>query len=244
MGFWVHLPLLYTRISVDHSEQIALRLTLEKDPGEAFEWNPSINTPGFDHLTGALQYRSTKNVIRSVILGDFAFTAGQGLLFWRNTGRGKGTSPLQDPLRKSAGARPVASREENAFFRGISLALQPTNHFDIHAFYSIRNLDASLRPMSDSLDYYLSSRSGNGLHRTPLEIARKDAFQERLWGGAAIFNTRNATLGISGYFSRFSHPYVKGDGPQSRYDFTGSGLKGIGLNGRVKLGTVTRGLPR
>lgn len=231
---------LYSRFSANFNDQIFTRLTLEKDPGEAFEWNAPSNTFGFDHLTGGIYIKrkanGTRSWFRQLVFGDFTILSGQGLLFWRNTGRGKGTLPLEDPIRNSTGIKPVASREENAFFRGAALSLAPFPKISLDVFYSKRSLDASTIPGVDSTSGFISALSKNGLHRTDRELSRKDAFQEQIMGGIASFQSAFLDLGVTGYVSQFSHLYKKGDTPDDYFDFAGQSLKGIGLNGKVRSG--------
>ncbi len=115
---------MHARIYVDYANVWRARLTLEKDPGEAFKWRPGQKTYGFDHLSGVVQYRGNGK-IEGIILGDYRIKAGQGLLFGKRTERGKGVLPTRDPVKTKGGIYPSHSREENDFFRGIAVSLKP-----------------------------------------------------------------------------------------------------------------------
>lgn len=233
----------YSRLSVNYNNQVFARLTLEKDPGEAFEWSIPTNTYGFDHLTGSISVKGKANGkntwFQQLILGDYAVLAGQGLLFWRNTSTGKGSLPLEDPLRNSAGIKPMASREENAFFRGAALSLNPLPKISLSAFYSNRHLDASITPSVDDKPGFISSLNKSGLHRTSTELSRKDAFQEQLIGSSISYQSTSFQkaflhLGFTGYASQFSHLYTKGNGPDDLFDFAGQSLNGLSVNGQFR----------
>ncbi len=228
---------LYTRINADFGDHLNLKLAMEKDAGERFAWQPDQAITGFDHVTGGLEFRGSR-LIRNLAIGDYKLHLGQGLLFWSNTTRGKGSQPIQDPVKRNAGFRTTASREENAFLRGGAMMLQFTPAIRAGGFYSNRSLDATLKPINDSKQLAIGARQSSGLHRTILERTRKDAFQERIWGGMLRYQSSLSEISLNGYQSRYSHPYVQGDKSSDLFDFSGQSLSGIGLAASFDLGAL------
>ncbi|MEM8486000.1 MAG: helix-hairpin-helix domain-containing protein [Bacteroidota bacterium] len=227
---------LYTRLAVSN-KRFSLRLALEKDPGETFAWQPNQFLLGFDHVSGTIIWKSS-SVVREVLLGDFHVLVGQGLMLWRNTGQGKGTAPLSAPIRPGNGIKAGASREENRFLRGIAITLQPTPRFVARLFASRRKLDAALSEDTGLTKAYVMALGTSGLHRTAGELARQDQLEATITGASFALNYEQATLGLSGYASRFSHSFMAGNRPEDYYDFTGDQLAGISLHGNIKTQTL------
>lgn len=247
-GFEGKPAALYTRLDARLQSVLTFRAALEKDAGEAFEWRPAASRYGFDHTTASLTFTG-KRRIRTLVVGDYNLQLGQGLMFWRNTARGKGSQPVDDPLKRNAGIKPTASREENAFFRGAAVALNIGRALDAGAFYSSRTLDATLHPNADSTRFFVGARQTSGLHRTLHEKLRKDAFQERLYGGMLTLNSRQFDLGLSAYNSRFGNPYRAGAAPADAFDFEGTSLAGVEVHSAFRLqhmramGAIARSVP-
>ena len=233
-GFSGSPAALYTRLDADLSNRLTLKVAMEKDAGETFSWQPAAGKPGFDHLTGSLAYTGAQH-IKTFVIGDYALQFGEGLLFWRNTARGKGTQPVDGPIKRSKGIKPSASREENAFFRGSAASFQPFKFLEAGAFYSKRSLDATLYPDADSSHLYLGARQTSGLHRTATEQRHRDAFKERILGGMLNFRFPVVDLDMTAYTSSFSNPYIAGNNPANLFDFAGQKLAGFEVNTTVRL---------
>ena len=75
----------------------SIGLTLEKDAGEPFVFEPP-RRPGFDHLSFHVQLQN-KGIIENLVVGDYQVQAGQGLLLGGLFGLGKsGGETAQDLL--------------------------------------------------------------------------------------------------------------------------------------------------
>ncbi len=244
-GFHGSPASLYTRWEVNWTDKLSLRLVTEKDAGESFVGHATDNFIGSDHLTGGLQFNG-RRILKNAILGDYSITIGQGLMFWRSTGRGKGTAPTEDPIRQAAGIRPMASREEHAFFRGGAITLYPLPQFIVRAFVSRRTLDATLEYAA--LETQLINEEPaphqkivrtlvkHGMHRTISEIERKDVLKEEMLGGTMAYRRSNWELELAGYNSFFSHPFEPDQKPSKHHSFRGSRLSGLSINGKAALG--------
>lgn len=222
----------YTRLALS-SRRIGLRLAFEKDPGEAFLWQLEKQAPGFDHVAGTLTVKVNK-LIREIVLGDFHVEAGEGLMLWRNTGQGKGTQPVSDPMRTGKGVRPAASREENRFLRGAAITLQPTPVLVARLFASFRKLDATLVTDRENEAVSVATLGTSGLHRTAGELARKDQLAVSMTGLLLQYKVTALTVGINGYSSWFGNKFTAGQRPADYYDFTGDQLAGASVHFKLQ----------
>ena len=226
---------LYTRLQATYRRNVSANVTLEKDPGEAFRFDPASNTYGYDYQSAHLALLDVGR-IDAFVLGDYSAQFGQGLALWRASGFGKGPDAVGGPVRSGRGLRPYGSVDENNFFRGaaLSLALAPSVY--VSAFASRRQLDASVfapdttdfgdpdLPLG-ALDAVVTSLGADGLHRTDRELARKDALGETLVGGGAEVRVATSDVegraGVVATRSWFSTPLAAGTRPDERFDFAG-----------------------
>lgn len=228
----------YTRIKATYRRNVSLNLTMEKDPGEILKWDPDSSLYGYDHVTAHAAI-SGFGRIKSLIVGDFVAEFGQGLLFWRGLASGKGRETVGPPVRSGAGLRPYGSTEENRFLRGVAGTLLLSPSVAVSAFASRRSLDASVveADTSDGLlsnfgsDIGVASVSSSGLHRTPTEVARRDALNETLFGGHIGYTGSSVRLGAVGYTATFDPPLLPGDQTYERFDLAGETVTFVSLFG-------------
>lgn len=215
----------YTRLQMDHP-RLRLNLTAEKDPAEPFAWAPGTQTYGFDFTSAHVAVRDL-GPLQTLIVGDYAAAFGQGLVFWRNSGFGKGRNPVRPIVRSGAGLVPYGSTNENAFLRGLAATLRLTPTLALTALASRRSLDATWDPAG-----FIRTLGTSGLHRTPAEMARKDQLLETLLGGALAFSTTRVQLGLTAYRSQFDLPVLQQGLPTDR-------MAAAGLYGTVLTGPLT-----
>lgn len=143
------------RVKSGYNNSVKLGLIIEKDP---YEKNYS------DHAAGYITYSANKNL--NLLFGDFTIESPGGLAF-------------SDPFPKflSAGGssfsgiykiKSFAGAEENKFFRGITIQ-NSGRFYNLLGFYSRKKADGFYNTMSNNWVF-----AGDGLHRSPLEIDRKD----------------------------------------------------------------------
>jgi len=226
----------YTRFHAYFDHRVSLNLTMEKDPGEPFEWNPSTDTYGFDHVSMHFALRDFWR-IRQLIVGDYEASFGQGLVLWRNFATGKGQQPIRPVVRSGSGFRPYASTEENRFFRGIAATVLLSPNISFSPFYSRRKLDASfvdsdsLFDSSTSSGNNITSFSSGGLHRTSSELLKKDNLGETLVGSNAEVRFGTTTIGFLAYQSRFDRMIRPDDHPSRLFTFSGDRAHMVSLYG-------------
>ncbi len=219
---------LYTRLRLRSQRRFSLNLTLDKDPGEPFGWDPDVQRYGYDYLSAHAAIRDFGR-IKTLIVGDYTAEFGQGVALWRSFAFGKGRDPVRPVLRSGRGLVAYGSTEENRFFRGAAGTFFLTPRLELSAFASRRTLDATLLAPDttafglegEGTGLQATTLSTSGLHRTDSEIARKDALGQTLYGGALEYGFGSARVGAVGYHSRFDRPIVPGDRAYRRFRFSG-----------------------
>jgi hypothetical protein len=186
-------------------------IVTEKDPGERSY---------FDFIGGHLCL-SWPAIAARILIGDFIFESGQGLVFWRSSGLSKGGEATAAIARKSIGFRPSFSTDQAWTFRGtaVSLDLSPLT---ISAFCSGKTMDATI----DSTGV-VTQFDSDGLHRTAVELEKRNQVGEKAYGARATYEVIDGLqMGVSALVTRFdkliSLPGV--------YGFRGNGSSSFGLD--------------
>ena len=233
---------LYTRLRVRSRRQLSLNITMDKDPGERFAWEPDNQSFGYDFVSA---HAALSNVgrLQTLVVGDYVVNFGQGLVLSRASAFGKGREPVRSIARTSRGVIPYGSTDENSFMRGLATSWRVAGNLSVTAFASRRTLDAGLiEPDTTSGDFQdlteASSLSISGLHRTPTEISKKDAVREDLVGGALAYRFARAELGTVGYHSRFDRPFSPGTRAYQRFQFSGDQTTMLGVFGNLYAGDM------
>ena len=168
---------------------LTLGLVTEKDPGEKNY---------LDFISGHLA-ASIPGVSARLLLGDFVFEGGQGLVFWRSSGLSKGTEATAGIARNGVGIRPSFSTDQAWFFRGAAASLDLKGG-TVSLFYSNKHLDAG----TDSSGV-VTRFDVDGLHRTATEMKTVGTLREVSYG--ARFTSElieGLQVGVSGLASRFN----------------------------------------
>ncbi|TNE81565.1 MAG: hypothetical protein EP332_03285 [Bacteroidetes bacterium] len=137
-------------------------LSVEQDAGESWQRGP-------DHVGMFVRYRPGQT-LKSVVLGDYQLSLGQGLLT-RNT-RQIISGAIGDGLVSWNGILPLASANEYLFNRGIALEYQLESWQFITAF-SRRKLDGRFKEEGGYTLYQ------SGLHRNRSELAYRKSISEQ-----------------------------------------------------------------
>ena len=219
-----------TRIRLSSGRRLTLAVTLDKDPGERFAWRPETNTYGYDHVTASLALSRFGRAER-LVAGDFTASFGQGLVMWRSGGIGKSRDATRGVARSGAGLAGTAASEENRFFRGAGATVLLTPRVSVTAFGSFRTLDATVGGDSSA-----SAFGTTGLHRTESELARKDALEARMAGGAMRYRVGRVEVGAVGAATRFGRPVDPGDDAYRRFAFRGTSTYAASVFGNAAVG--------
>ena len=232
---------IYTRLRASYRRNLSANVTLEKDPGERFTFDPDIGSYGYDFASFHLAALRVGR-IESLVVGDFVAEFGQGLALWRAAGFGKGRESVRPLVKRGRGLRPYGSTDENQFFRGVGATVAVTPALYATGFGSRRTLDASFNDVDTTdveapiTDATVAGLAADGLHRTPNEIAKKDALGETLFGGGLEYRFERATVGVVGYNARFDNPLAPGEQPYERFDFAGTDATTASAYANVFLG--------
>jgi len=218
---------LYARYRFTWYQNISLGITAEKDPGE--EFFTGSQPKGFDFYSGHF-FLKDMGRIKVLSLGDFQAQFGQGLTFWSGMGFGKSTEGI-GVKKNGLGLRPYTSVDENNFLRGAGITIQ-VGPVEVTGFYSSKYRDASVA-QSDSLTgepLTITSLRQSGLHRTPGELAGKNAVQERIGGGNITFRRKRLKVGLTGYMFRLGAEYQRNLTFYNQFDFSSNHYHGAGLD--------------
>lgn len=218
----------YTRYHYQSRDKLEWGFVADKDAGEQFF--KGDNQKGFDYFSG---YVSISNMwrIKKLVVGDFDAEFGQGLTFWSNLSAGKSSDPM-GIRKRGRGLVKHSSTNENNFLRGAGITI-PIKKIDVTLFGSYKKIDATLEDSIVNGDQLFSSLPITGLHRTPNEIANKDALGELIAGGNLAYNGRKVKAGLT-----FSHVEIDGT---YNVDSTLYKLYGPSITGRTNVGLNVEG---
>jgi len=198
---------------------VTLGLVTEKDPGEKNY---------FDFISGHL-WASIPGISARLLLGDFVFEGGQGLVFWRSSGLSKGTEATAGVARSGVGIRPSFSTDQAWFFRGAAatIDLKPGT---VSVFYSNKHLDAG----TDSSGV-VTRFDTDGLHRTETEMKTMGKLREVSYGARFTSKlTEGFQVGVSALTSRFDK-MVKLPGI---FGFDGEASSSLGVDASLTRSTL------
>lgn len=212
---------IFTRYRYNYSHKIAASLNLEKDAGEKFF--SGIRNKGFDFYSANVSIMG-KGIMRKLLIGDYALQFGQGLSMWSGLGFGKGSS-LTGIAKQDLGLRPYSSANESSFLRGISASLAYEKLL-FTPFVSYKKVDANISQQDGEIKSLIIS----GLHRTQSEIENKNSAAQLIYGSNLQFRTKDLTIGLTTYRTRFNLPIAPGNLLYQRFEFSGSSLTNLGLN--------------
>jgi hypothetical protein len=219
---------IYTRYRYTYGSKVSYGFTAEKDAGEQFF--KGTNAKGFDFYSGHLYFNKLNNTVRSLAIGDFEARFGQGLILWSGLGYGKGADVTN--IKKSA--RPIkqfSSVNEAAFLRGVGATIGIGKQFQAVVFGSHRFRDANTVVDStagnEDTNVQVSALQTIGLHRTPAEIADRDAIQ--IWTGGASLQYRTPALkvAINGLYNKLSAPLIPTYDVYNQFKFRGTELLNV-----------------
>ena len=174
-------------------ERIKMGVTLEKDAGELWINKKRL---GYDYNSAYLQINDFK-YLKTVVLGDYRATFGQGLVLGASFGMGKSSYVLNVGTH-GTGLKKYSSTNEQAFFRGVGATLKFDN-FNTSFFYSRKYIDA------DSTGNVFSGFYKTGYHRTESEILKKQTVLEQVIGFNATYTFKQLQVGFTGVYTHFDH---------------------------------------
>jgi hypothetical protein len=214
---------IYTRYRFTYYNSLSIGITAEKDAGEEF-FQGSMKQ-GFDFYSAHIWMRDI-GIFKSLAIGDYNLSFGQGTGLWTNLGFGK-SFDIATMKRTGRGITPYTSVDENAYLRGIAASYE-IGKFEIYGFYSNKNIGGGMLIVpSDTLDseeLYITSLNSSGLHRTANELARRKSINEVMYGSRAEFKTFRLTTGTMLYHTAYEYPLNRALKPYNQYEFNAQNL--------------------
>lgn len=182
---------LYTRTRFSVAGQFSAALITEKDPGEISSFPP-------DFVTGHIYLANQSGWLRKLVIGDFSFSSGLGLMFNGSLPLVK-SAQISQLYRPPGGIKPYTSADESRFLRGsgVTIALKS---LEITLLGSAKRTDGSIE------NGEITSSYSNGLHRTGSEQKRKNRLLDRTAGFDLKWTAGRFKSGLNYLASSLSMP--------------------------------------
>ena len=216
----------YTRIRYRYRQNISACLIGEKDAGERFTFQKQ---PGYDYISGHLFIRDIGNLKR-LVLGDYTFQVGQGLVFSRGLGFGKSADAILTVKQMQVGIVPYTSVNENRFLRGVA-ATYSVGKFNLTALLSFNKQDATVRQDTLTIEpEVVENVRVGGYHRTQSEIQAKNTIGEKMIGTRMEYQKQRLTIGTTHHLAHYSIPIQPDSQAYNRFSFRGVNNRVNGLD--------------
>lgn len=213
------------RYKYQYKNLLQYGLTAGKDAGEPFFSGKSKY--GFDFYSFHVFIRN-RGIIKSLAIGDYTVSIGQGLILWQGLAFGKG-GEATNIKRQAPVVRPYNSPGAYYFNRGAAITVQK-NKWQTTAFASIRQLDANIAA-SDTVDAEIvSSIHQSGYHRTQSEINDKGALQLISYGGNIRYSSGKWQVGTNLVHYYFNTPVQKREVPYNLFAYSGKNLANYSID--------------
>lgn len=211
----------FARYRFQYNNNVSVAISGEKDAGEEFFKGTQKN--GFDFYSGHIAIRNIK-FIKTLVVGDYQATFGQGLTLWQGFAFGKSASPM-NVKRFGVGIKPYYSFDENRFFRGVAGTFRVKN-FELTGLASYKKIDANAT-QADTLTngeidvVGVSSLELSGLHNTNNLILDKGTINQTIFGGNIAYNKRNLHIAVTAQNMNLSAELIKTPSLYNQFDFQG-----------------------
>ncbi len=175
----------YGRFRITKARKFSAALLFDKDPGETFLTN---GNPEF--LTGHVFVEGGNGWLKSWVVGDFQFRAGQDLTVGPSFAFSK-SSDIATIHRTGRKIRPSTSVSENLFYRGAA-ATFGKNGWELSLAASFAPRDARIDSLGNVRSFPIS-----GLHRTASEIAVRNQSKTHSYLAALEKQFNRLTIGTA-----------------------------------------------
>ncbi len=219
----------FMRYRFESNNNLRMGFTAEKDPGEQF-FNGS-NKSGFDFYSGYAFIQNVGRKIKSIAIGDYTLSFGQGLILHNDFGAGKSAFVMN--IKKGGRViRPYSSVNESNYFRGIAATFTPTKNIESTFLFSYKNLDGVINQDTLDQDRFedVTTIQRTGYHRTIKEIATQNSLTQTNLGGRIKYKYGNLSLSLNHLTYLFSNEYSKTDELYNAYTFKGKQLSNTSID--------------
>ncbi len=217
---------IYLRYRYSISNKVSIGFTAEKDEGETFFRQD--NKQGFDFYSAHFFMQNLSGRIKSVALGDYSISMGQGLVLFNGFSIRK--SPLSLSIKRSGRAlKKYSSVNEADFYRGAAATISLTDQLDLTAFVSSKRRDANLDEPDDLPDDapssgFVTSLQATGKHRTEAEIADENAIRQNALGGILKWENRRSAIAFNLLYNSLGKPLDRNPSLYDQFYFGGKKL--------------------
>ena len=190
---------LYHRIryEVGNSRHFRAGFHTEKDAGERY----------FDSYSGFALLKDV-GILKTAVVGDYRIGLGEGVALGGSTWFSK-SAPAS---KTQSGIKPLTSTDEINFLRGAAATLRLGKKWEVTAFASYRQKDATL-----NTDGQIQTLQTSGYHRTASEQKNKNSAAATTAGGGVAWQDKGFHLGATGYYMHFNKEMNPGTAPYRRY---------------------------
>lgn len=211
------------RYAYTFDDRLQAGFAAEKDAGEPFA---NAAHKGYDYYSAHLVLKDFGH-LRTLAVGDFKATFGQGLVVSHDYAPARGTLAAEPEYRNN-GFRRHYSTDEQQFFRGIAATLA-LSHWQLSLFGSSRKVDATTDGTT------ITSLKVNGLHRTRNERLTRHTVSLRAIGGNLRYARSRMHIGLTALAYDFGGQRVDPPPkPYNHYDFRGRSNVDLGLDYMIK----------
>lgn len=225
---------LFLRYRYRYSDRISFGYTGEKDAGE--EFFRGSQPQGFDFNSAHL-FLKDFGIFKAVAIGDYQAQFGQGLTFWSGLAFNRKSAFTVSIAQLGGGLRPYTSINENLFLRGAATTIQAGN-IKVTGFYSGKGIDATLTSDAEAEEddaffepeIVVSAFQESGFHRTPRELANKNALFQEHFGGNVDFTKDNFHIGVTGVYMRIDGTLNRRNQEYSAFRFQGRENATMGID--------------
>ncbi|MCS7189550.1 MAG: helix-hairpin-helix domain-containing protein, partial [Bacteroidia bacterium] len=216
---------LYTRVWLQANPYLSVALIGEKDSYEPLEWRSDRRYYGYDFISGHVAIGNLGE-LRKIILGDYIIQVGQGLVFARGLGFGKGGDPIITLKQPSIGLMPYTSVNEYQFWRGAAATLRLSSSWEVIGMVSRLRQDGtitqSLQDTTEEPEIAVQTLLSSGLHRTTSEINRRKNLLHEAAGGILSWHKGWNSAGATLLYQRFTPSLsLAGGKPYQLFGFEG-----------------------
>ena len=215
------------RYNYDSKKNISMGINGENDSGETFGFEK--NKKGLDFTSGYIFYKG-KGVLKSLIIGDYLISLGQGLIHWQSAGFNKGAS-VDCIKRQGLILKPYHSFGEFNFHRGLAFQLLKKK-ISLMTFVSSKKLDAYTNfDSSSNQSLTISSFDYSGLHNTISSVQRKFNCHEFVLGCSLQYQKKSSSMSLNFVNYNYSLPIKPSSAlPYAIFSFKGQKLTNLSFN--------------
>lgn len=173
------------RYAYEYDDRLRFGLVAEKDAGEPF-WNRYHK--GYDYYSFHFLLNDL-GCLRTLALGDYRVSFGQGLVISHDFTPGKGAD-VAGAERRNNGFRRHYSTNEQDFFRGGAATAQ-FGDWLVSLFYSRKRVDGAVE------DGQFTSLKADGQHRLIRDWRKRHTIRSQSYGGNVRFQKEHYHIGLT-----------------------------------------------